>query len=367
MSKAYRDELDAMREKADRADKLENEAQRYRERLADAEFYKVRVEELREDNRVLIETREMLETQLSRARQRSDQLLMLEEELLNHKQKLNDIALERDAAREKIVELNHVNYQLQQMTKSALQNTKSSSKNDPAFDSDLEESFSSCGGDSSISEQLTNDAETRALKLELENRRLLSTIDSIKEGKFQETADKILELEKDKKKLALKCDQLQETCDRWIRQNSELESVFKNALQENRKLQDSVDVSSKIAERLSQELQNEKGKLAEVERSVDTLTKEKQRVQNLCDSIKKRADDSEKSLTQVLEQINAFKAQTEDLKRAEAEKESFANKVAGLEKENGGMVKEVAKLKEVVEVGKLLFSSYCLRIYSLDY
>lgn len=93
MAKTYRDELDATREKAERADKLENEAQRYRERLADAEFYKVRVDELREDNRVLIETREMLESQLTRARQRSDQLLLLEEELLNYKQKLNDIAL----------------------------------------------------------------------------------------------------------------------------------------------------------------------------------------------------------------------------------------------------------------------------------
>ena len=56
-AKAYRDEVDAMRERAERADKLELEVQRYRERLADSEFYKVRVDELREDNRVLLETR----------------------------------------------------------------------------------------------------------------------------------------------------------------------------------------------------------------------------------------------------------------------------------------------------------------------
>lgn len=92
-AKLYRDEVDAMRERAERVDKLEIEAQRYRERLADAEFYKVRVDELREDNRVLLETREMLEAQLARARQRADHVLELESELLTCKQKINDIAL----------------------------------------------------------------------------------------------------------------------------------------------------------------------------------------------------------------------------------------------------------------------------------
>lgn len=94
-AKSYRDEVDALKEKAERADRLENEAQRYRERLADAEFYKVRVDELREDNRILLETREMLESQLARARQRTDHMLELEAELLSCKQKINDIALVR--------------------------------------------------------------------------------------------------------------------------------------------------------------------------------------------------------------------------------------------------------------------------------
>lgn len=84
-----------MRERAERADRLETEVQRYRERLADAEFYKVRVDELREDNRVLLETREMLETQLARTRQRADQVLELEAELLASKQSINEIALVR--------------------------------------------------------------------------------------------------------------------------------------------------------------------------------------------------------------------------------------------------------------------------------
>lgn len=40
-----------MRERAERVDKLEAEVQRYREKLTDIEFYKTRVDELREDNK----------------------------------------------------------------------------------------------------------------------------------------------------------------------------------------------------------------------------------------------------------------------------------------------------------------------------
>jgi len=59
-------------------------------------------------------------------------------------------------------------------------------------------------GDNSLSEQLSSNAQARALKLELENRRLLSTIDNLKESSFHESSNKILELEKEKKKLSLK-------------------------------------------------------------------------------------------------------------------------------------------------------------------
>jgi hypothetical protein len=64
--------------------------------------------------------------------------------------------------------------------------------------------FSLGSGDNSLSEQLSSNAQARALKLELENRRLLSTIDSLKESSFHESSNKILELEREKKKLSLK-------------------------------------------------------------------------------------------------------------------------------------------------------------------
>ncbi|KAJ8968001.1 hypothetical protein NQ314_002535 [Rhamnusium bicolor] len=309
-AKAYRDEVDAMRERAERADRLEVEVQRYRERLADAEFYKIRVDELREDNRVLLETREMLEAQLARARQRADQVLELEAELLTSKQNINEIALERDAARDKVQELMDENLQLQQVTKSALQET--STLNTSAIDSDNEETNS---GDNSLSEQLTNNAQARALRLELENKRLLSTIDSLKESSFHESANKILDLEKEKKKLLLKCEQLQESCDRLTQQNGELESLFKNAIQEKS----------------------------------ETAGQKNKGYRHYVTLLKKRADDAEKSLAQMSDQLQGLQVQADKGKESEKLGSEMKDKVTLLEKENLGMQKEITKLKEIIE------------------
>jgi chromosome segregation ATPase len=342
-AKAYQDEMDAMRERVERADRLEAETQRYRERLADAEYYKVRVDELREDNRVLLETREMLEAQLARARQRAEHVLQLEAELLASKQSFNEVSLERDAAKEKIQELIEENIQLQQVTKSVLQENSTLS----AGDSDHDEANS---GDNSLSEQLTNNAQARALKLELENKKLLSTIDSLKERSFHENANKLLDVEKEKKKLVLKCDQLQENCDKLTQQNEELENLFKNAIQENRKLQDNIDTVKLTSERQVQDLQNERVKVTELEKNVESLTKEKQRVQTLCDTIKKRADNAEKSLVQMSDQIQSVQVQMQQCKEWEKLAAEQKDKISLLEKENVTMQKDVVKLKESLEV-----------------
>ncbi|XP_044261844.1 protein Daple-like [Tribolium madens] len=341
-AKVYQDEMDAMRERVERADRLESEIQRYRERLADAEFYKVRVDELREDNRVLLETREMLETQLARARQRAEHVLELEAELMASKQNFNEILLERDAAKEKIQELIDENLQLQQVTKAALQETSTLN----AADLEHDETNS---GDNSLSEQLTNNAQARALKLELENKKLLSTIDSLKERSFHENANKLLDLEKEKKKLILKCDQLQENCDRLTQQNEELENLFKNAMQENRKLQDNIDTIKVLSERHVQDLQNERGKVSELEKNIESLTKEKQRVQVLCDTIKKRADNAEKSLGQISDQLQNTQTQVQQLAQLEQLSNEQKDKIVALEKENANVQKDVIKFKELLE------------------
>ena len=72
-AKAFRDELDIIRERANKVDRLETEMQRYKDKVADIDFFKSRLDELREDNRILIETKDMLEEQLASARKRGEQ------------------------------------------------------------------------------------------------------------------------------------------------------------------------------------------------------------------------------------------------------------------------------------------------------
>lgn len=70
-----------------RADKLEIEVQCYSARLADAEYYGVRVNGLKKYYNLLIETKEML----ARARQRADHVLELEAGIIACKHSINDV------------------------------------------------------------------------------------------------------------------------------------------------------------------------------------------------------------------------------------------------------------------------------------
>lgn len=343
-STGYRDEVDALREKADRCDRLEQEILRYRDRLADAEYYKTRVTELREDNKALMETRDALEEQLQRARKRAEQCLTLEAAMIKLKREANDIALERDADQQKIQELIEENNHLQYITKSVL-----SESNNSNLDTDNEGESTLESGENSLSEQLTSNAQARALKLELENKRLLSTIDNLREQSLLESSDKVLELEKEKKRLTLKCEQLQENCNRLMQQNSELEEVFRNALEENRKLQDSFDSQKAFIDRQAIDRDSEKNKLQDFEKHLESLTKDKQRIQMLCDSIQRRADELEKSLDSRTKELNLIKPEADKVTGLIILTEELKTKLTYSERESHNLQREVNKLREAVE------------------
>ncbi|KAH8301090.1 hypothetical protein KR018_001331 [Drosophila ironensis] len=339
---AYRDEVDILRERAERADRLEVEVQKYREKLGDSDFYKSRVEELREDNRVLLESKEMLEEQLQRYRKRSEHAISLESEIIKYKQKLNDMALERDVDRSKLEELLEENAQLQLVAK----NLNTTQELDKSF-SENEDDCNS--GDNSLSEQLTNNAQTRALKLELENRRLTAALEQLKESSFHESTSKMLELEKEKKKLSLKIEQMQENIQRLTQQNAELEGVFKNALEENKKLQDAVDSRQKSYDRQSLEREADRQKLSDAEEHVETLNKEKQRIQTLNESIQRRADDLERLAESKAKELEQYSEKSKQYELTRQRLYEIETKVSAYERENASLMKEVTKLKESSE------------------
>uniref|UniRef100_A0A182VWT8 HOOK N-terminal domain-containing protein n=1 Tax=Anopheles minimus TaxID=112268 RepID=A0A182VWT8_9DIPT len=343
---AYRDEVDVLRERSERADRLEIEVQKLREKLSDAEFYKTRVEELREDNRMLLETKEMLEEQLARSRKRSDQVMTLEAEIIKFKQLINDMTLERDVDKSKLQELLEENVQLHLATKNLMAGPDANVANQAQSDTDTDDLPSN---DNSLSEQLTTNAQTRALKLELENRRLLAALDSLKESSFHENSNKILELEKDKKKLSLRLDQTQENCNRLVQQNSELENVFKNALEENKKLQDAIDSKQQMIDRQTHDRELDRIRQIDLEKQIESLTKDKQRVQNLFESIQRRTIDLERSIDSKSKESVQLNERLKELEDVRKELYDLRGKCSTVERENVNLNKELVKYKEVLE------------------
>lgn len=284
----------------------------------------------------------MLEEQLAQSRQRFEQSMNLESEIIRYKQQINDMVLEQNVDREKLQELLDENTQLQLVLKSL---NKATDVAKLRIERDTEVSMND-----SLSEQLTNNAQTRAIKLELENRRLQQELDSMRESNFQETADKLLELEKEKKMLTLKLEQMRENCDRFTQQNQELEEMFKNALEENRKLQDAIDNRQQAAERQMQDREVDRLKLVAVEKQVETLAKEKQRIQTLSDSIQRRADDLERYLDTKKKELEALQPKAEACDRFEIEALDLKEKIGALEKENANLAKDLNKFKQTLEV-----------------
>ncbi|XP_012258487.2 girdin isoform X3 [Athalia rosae] len=340
-AKSYRDELDAVIERAERADRLEIEVTRYKEKLADIEFYKTRIEEIREDNRVLMETREMLEEQLMTTRRRSDKVPELESEIIKYKQLLNDASLEREADKERYQEICDENAQLRCITKGNL--------NEPSISPSMSDSEEPATADNSLSEQLTNNAQTRALKLELENRRLVTLIDSLQENSFHENSTRVLELEKDKKKLSLKISSLNDNYERLTQQNADLERICRDALEENKKLQDSLNNKRTLVDKQQLENQAQSVKISELERSLDLAIKEKQRIQSLQESAQRRADDLEKSLDSAnskLEEMNNVEGRLSDTLLRCTE---LQTKLVTLEREKENAQRDVNKYRLTIE------------------
>ncbi|XP_077055840.1 girdin isoform X9 [Siphateles boraxobius] len=175
-ARMYRDELDAMKERAIRTDKLESEVARYRDKLHNMNFYKTKLEELKEDNQVLIESKAMLEEQLKSVKARSEKLHHLEKHNLLLEAKLHDIEGERTVDRRRIEELLERNIILELSQKRSMEESQRLGwelelAKDPQQNSGTELK--------SLGQEVTENTSSRLLKLEKENQRLLKSLEEL--------------------------------------------------------------------------------------------------------------------------------------------------------------------------------------------
>uniref|UniRef100_A0A8C4QD57 Calponin-homology (CH) domain-containing protein n=1 Tax=Eptatretus burgeri TaxID=7764 RepID=A0A8C4QD57_EPTBU len=205
-ARGYRDEADALRERSSRVERLESEVVRYRERLHDIDFYKTRMEEVREDNVVLLETKAMLEEQLECSRSRCDGLHEAEKDNLQLRAKIHRLETERDSDRQRLEELLEENL--------ALEFAQKQSMNESAqLGWELEQLNKSpdlgCRRQS-VSTEVSEAASSRAIRLEKENHSLLQTIQELR-ASVQDGSPQLAKLEEEKRRLSIEVEELKES------------------------------------------------------------------------------------------------------------------------------------------------------------
>ncbi|XP_071336210.1 girdin isoform X4 [Trachinotus anak] len=377
-ARAYRDELDALREKAIRVDKLESELSRYKERLHDIEFYKARVEELKEDNHILLETKTMLEEQLDASRTRSDKLHLLEKENLQLKSKVHDLEMERDLDRKRMEELLEENLVLEMAQKQSMDESlhlgwelEQLSKTPELTEIPQK----------SLGEEVNELTSSRLLKLEKDNQTLLKTVEELRGAASQDTVAKLSKVSQEKQKLNQKLEQLQSelTADRESLRSAE--SLSTDLMKEKALLEKTLETLRENSERQMKGLEQENKHLSQTvsslrqrcqvgaEARVKDVEKENRVLhESICETTAKlnKMEFERKQLRKELEVMKEKGERAEELEiqmqKLERDNESLQKKVASLgitcekvsslEKENTELEAEGRRLKKKLDALK---------------
>nr|XP_023402272.1 protein Daple isoform X2 [Loxodonta africana] len=361
-ARAYRDELDSLREKANRVERLEMELVRCREKLHDVDFYKARMEELREDNIILIETKAMLEEQLTAARARSDKVHELEKENLQLKSKLHDLELDRDTDKKRIEELLEENMVLEIAQKQSMNESahlgwelEQLSKNADLSDASRK----------SFVFELNECASSRILKLEKENQSLQSTIEGLRDASLalEESSLKCGELEKENQQLSKKIKDLEQERDHlnqvvWsLRERSQVSSDarVKDVEKENKVLHQTVtETSSKLSrlefekQQLHKDLEQAREKVEraeELEKELHRLEKENERLAKKTASLKTVSEKAD-----ALEhESRGLELENRKLRKSLDTLQNVSVQLEGLERDNKQLDEENLELRKMVE------------------
>ncbi|KAM6335827.1 protein Daple [Podargus strigoides] len=375
-ARAYRDELDSLRERANRVERLEMELVRCKEKLHDVDFYKARMEELREDNIILIETKAMLEEQLTIARARGDKLHELEKENLQLKSKLHDVELDRDTDKKRIEELLEENMvleiaQKQSMNESAHLGWELEQLSKSTDLADTRKSFVF---------ELNECASSRILKLEKDNQSLQNTIQELRDASLtsRESSLKFVELEKENQQLSKKIEKLQNQIEKEKQSNQDLETLSEELIKDKEQLQVIMETLKADKDRQIKDLKQENDHLNQVVLSL------RQRSQVSCEARVKDIEKENKILhetvietssklsklefenkqlqkdfDQVKEKVERVEEMEKELHRLERENEQLTKKAAAmkivtekvevLEQENGDLEVENRKLRKSLD------------------
>uniref|UniRef100_A0A3B5BIB1 Coiled-coil domain containing 88C n=1 Tax=Stegastes partitus TaxID=144197 RepID=A0A3B5BIB1_9TELE len=349
--RVYRDEVDSLRERAARVDRLETELTRCKEKLNDVHFYKTRVEELREDNMTLMETKVLLEEQLSASRGRCDKLHTLEKDNLLLRAKIHDLEMERDNERrrlEELVEENmlleigqkqsmnesaHLGWELEQLTKNH-DNTNTETRK-------------------SLVHELNECVSSRVLKLEKENRELQASIERLKEDNhvLQEQQLHTQELDRENQSLSNKLERLQGLLDQERMTNQDMECLGEELLKEKQSLEREMHALRATKDRQISELESEKQHLSDAvgslqERAQSNSEARVREVEAKNRLLHQSITDTSSRLASLETQLKVVSEEADRLRERAGRCEEVEREAARLERSRDALTREVASLHE---------------------
>ncbi|XP_009957741.1 PREDICTED: girdin [Leptosomus discolor] len=352
-ARVYRDELDALREKAIRVDKLESEVSRYKERLHDIEFYKARVEELKEDNQVLLETKTMLEDQLEGTRARSDKLHELEKENLQLKAKLHDMEMERDMDRKKIEELMEENMTLEMAQKQSMDESLHLGWELEQINRTTELSEVP---QKSLGHEVNELTSSRLLKLEMENQSLLKTVEELQStmGSVEGSNSRMLKVEKENQRLTKKLEELENEVSQEKQSLQNSQNLSKDLMKEKAQLEKTLEALRENSERQIKLLEQENEHLNQ------TVASLRQRSQISAEARMKEIEKENKILHESIKETSSklnkiefekkqVRKELEHYKEKGERAEELENELHHLEKENELLQKKITNLKITCE------------------
>ncbi|XP_006107680.1 protein Daple-like [Myotis lucifugus] len=221
-------ELDSLREKANRVERLEMEAMGLRQKQKDiVEFYASRMKELIEDNFTLMDTKGLLQEQLTVAWSRVDKLYELEEENVQLKSKLRRLHLAQDTDQKHLEELQEENLALKAAQRQSVEESAHL-----RWELDQLSEASSC-----------------FLKLDQEKQSLQGTIQGMQDASLalQESSLQRRELEEENQQLSKQIEDLRVQMEREKQTNQDLETLCEELMEEREQLL--CDIETLKAER----------------------------------------------------------------------------------------------------------------------
>ncbi|KAM4723315.1 protein Daple isoform 2-T2 [Anableps anableps] len=357
--RAYRDEVDALRERAARVDRLEAELGRCKEKLNDVHFYKTRVQELRDDNTTLLETKVLLEEQLAAARGRCDKLHTLEKDNLLLRAKIHDLEMERDGERRRLEELLEENMLLEIGQKQSMNESahlgwelEQLSKNHDSPTSDSRKS---------LVLELNECVSSRVLKLEKENRELQAAIESLKEESHLLQEQRLLaqELDRENQSLSGKLERLQVLLDQEKLTNQDMESLGEELLKEKQSLEREMHALRADKDRQISELESEKRHLSEAVGSLQERAQSNSEARVREAEAKNRLlhqsiTDSGSRLASLEAQLKVVSEEAERLRDRAGRCEEAEREAGRLERSREALSREVASLRSCSERSEVL-------------